>query len=137
MKIVAHIDGSCLGNPGESGFGVVLENESGQTLMTLGRYIGKGTNNIAEYHGLLGAVQLAHSLKAESLCVLSDSELLVRQMNGIYKIKQAHLMDLHEMINREIRKSGLFVEIKHIPRQENRIADGLARKAIRMKGDVH
>jgi ribonuclease HI len=73
----------------------------------------------------------------DSLCVLSDSELLVRQMNGMYRIKQAHLRDLYEMISNEIRKSGLSVEIKHIPRQQNTIADGLARKAIRVKGDVH
>ncbi|MFC1569952.1 ribonuclease HI family protein [bacterium] len=136
MKLIAYIDGSCLGNPGESGFGVILLDEKGNTVASLGRYIGQGTNNIAEYHGLLGAIDLAASFNATSLQVYSDSELLVKQMNGEYRIKQPHLVDLYKQIRNALGRTKLMLDIQHVPRAENKIADGLARKAINMKADV-
>ncbi|MBN1780900.1 ribonuclease HI family protein [bacterium] len=137
MKLIAYIDGSCYGNPGESGYGVVLQDESGVTLSSLGQYIGKGTNNIAEYRGLLGAIELARSFKADTLHVFSDSELLVRQINGEYKVKQPHLISLFHQIHDMLDESGIDLTIRHIPREKNKLADKLARKAIHIKGEVH
>jgi len=136
MKLTAYIDGSCFGNPGESGYGVMLQDEQGGTLELLGRYIGKGTNNIAEYHGLLGAIELAAKYHAVFLKVFSDSELLVKQMNGEYRIKQPHLIDLHQKICQALEDKNIDLDIHHISRNENKVADGLARKAIRMQRDV-
>jgi ribonuclease HI len=136
MKLTAFIDGSCFGNPGESGFGVVLQDEEGRIIQRLGRYIGQGTNNIAEYRGLLGAVELAAGRGVEHLQVYSDSELLVRQMCGEYKIKQPHLRELHRQITDALGASNIRLEIQHVPRAQNKLADGLARQAIQARSDV-
>jgi len=136
MKLIAYIDGSCFGNPGESGFGVVVQDITGRVIASLGRYIGHGTNNIAEYRGLLGAIDLAASLNATSIQVYSDSELLVKQMQGEYRIKKPHLIQLHRQILNALKNGNLFLEIKHISRTKNKVADDLARKAIKMKADV-
>ncbi|MBN2104478.1 ribonuclease HI family protein [bacterium] len=136
MKLIAYIDGSCFGNPGEAGFGIVLQNVNGKTIASLGRYIGQGTNNIAEYYGLLGAIELAAPFKATLIHVYSDSELLVKQMQGEYRIKCPHLVKLHGQILDALKKANLSLNIQHISRTKNKIADGLARKAILMKSDV-
>lgn len=133
MKLTAYIDGSCIGNPGESGFGVVLQDEHKNTIASLGRYIGHGTNNIAEYRGLLGAVELAASFNAEALLVYSDSELLVKQINGEYKIKQLHLKELFRQIQQTAGNACIDLTIEHIPRSQNKVADKLARNAIKTK----
>ena len=136
MKLIAYIDGSCLGNPGESGFGVVLKDEYNNTIASLGRYIGHGTNNIAEYQGLLGAVELAASFGAEALLVYSDSELLVKQMLGEYKIKQTHLKELFRRVQQTAGNARIDLTVKHIPRSQNKVADKLARKAIKTKEEL-
>ena len=133
MKLVAYIDGSCMGNPGESGFGVVLQDEHKNKLASLGKYIGHGTNNIAEYHGLLGALELAASFKADTLLVYSDSELLVKQIRGEYRIKQPHLKALHRQVFQVLGNSSIHLTVEHIPRSQNKVADKLARNAIKTK----
>ena len=136
MKLTAFIDGSCFGNPGESGFGVILKDESGETIQTLGRYLGHGTNNIAEYHGLIGAIELAASFQPAELQVFSDSELLVKQMNGVYKIKQPHLQKLHQEILNKLRASDMKFTITHVYRDKNKEADQLARQATNAKMEI-
>lgn len=136
MKLTAYIDGSCYGNPGESGFGVVLQDAQGEMIASMGGYIGRGTNNMAEYRGLLGAVDLAASFHATEIRVFSDSELLVKQMQGIYRVKQPHLIELRDQIREALNKTGLHLDMQHIPRSKNKIADKLARKAVQMKADV-
>ncbi len=132
MNVVAFIDGSSLGNPGEAGCGVVLKDEEGSVLQMLGEYIGRATNNVAEYRGLLACLRLASEMGVRSLTVFSDSELMVNQMKGTYRVKQPHLKELHSQVLEAIRIDSLRFKIHHIPREKNREADELARRAIRL-----
>src|SRR5947209_6692343 len=93
--LVAHIDGGARGNPGPAGYGVVIEDESGGKIKELSQYLGRQTNNYAEYSGLLAALKFALQRGERALKVLSDSELLVKQMNGQYKVRSAPLIELH------------------------------------------
>jgi len=136
MKLIAHIDGSCLGNPGEAGCGIVLETEDGDILEKSGRYLGHATNNIAEYQGLLHCLDLAWKRDAESLTVYSDSELLVNQINGNYRVKNARLMELHDEVMNLIDRNKIRFQIHYIPRGKNRDADRLAREAIRRHSEI-
>ena len=122
------IDGSSRGNPGESGCGIVIRDADGVVLLEEGYYLGKMTNNSAEYNALLIALEEALVLRAEAVNVYSDSELLVRQMNGQYRVKNAHLRGLYARAKRLADSFGDF-EIKHINREQNNLADGLAQRA--------
>jgi ribonuclease HI len=136
VKLVAYIDGSCFGNPGESGYGVVIQDEEGSILESRGCYIGEATNNVAEYRGLLGCLDLAVRWKPESLTVYSDSQLLVNQVNGFYRVKQPHLIKLHAQILDAIKHLSTRFAIHHIPREQNNAADGLARRSIRLQTEI-
>ncbi len=136
MKCVAYIDGSCFGNPGESGCGVVLKTETGDLVERAGIYLGHATNNVAEYQGLLHCLEMAGRHGVESLTVYSDSELLVRQVNGRYRVKKPHLAELHDRVRAALAAGRLQFQIRHVPREQNNEADGLARQAIRSRSRV-
>ena len=136
MKLIANIDGSSLGNPGEAGYGIVLKDENHQIIREMGRYLGKATNNVAEYHGLLGCLKLVEEYPVSSLVVYSDSELLVRQITGIYRVKQPHLQVIHAQILDKIRSGNYQFQIQHIPRIKNKEADRLARQAVNIKSEI-
>lgn len=136
LKLEAFIDGSSIGNPGEAGYGFVLKTHKGEILARIGRRIGRATNNTAEYRGLLGCLDMAAAYEARSLLVHSDSELLVNQMNGSYRVKQAHLQELHQQAMQIIQREFPDFQIRHIPRTMNGEADGLAKKAIRLSTDI-
>jgi len=136
LKLTAYIDGSSLGNPGESGYGIVLMDENGNILKSIGRYIGRATNNVAEYQALIGCLEFVETLNVKRLTVYSDSQLLVNQINGSYRIKKSHLQKLHSRILQIIEKAELDVEIQHIYREKNKDADRLARKAVQLKTEV-
>jgi ribonuclease HI len=125
----AHIDGGARGNPGPSGYGVVIHDPSGLKVAELSEYLGHHTNNYAEYQGLLAVLRYAveHGIKA--LRVVSDSELMVRQMKGIYKVKNSDLRKLYEEALPLVRKLGYF-EIRHAMREDNVDADRLANEAM-------
>jgi ribonuclease HI len=123
----AWIDGAARGNPGDAGFGVHLEVD--HETETLTGYLGRTTNNVAEYAGLLAALSLAHRLGVERLTVYSDSQLLVRQMHGQYRVKAPHLKRLFQQAL-QLRRLIARVEIRHVGREENSQADGLANLAI-------
>ena len=125
----AHIDGGARGNPGPAGYGVVIQDASGKKLAELSEYLGHHTNNYAEYQGLLGVLRyaIAHGIKA--LKVVSDSELMVRQMKGIYKVKHPELRKLYEEAQQLVRKLEYF-EIRHAMREHNVDADRLANEAM-------
>ena len=128
MKLIANIDGASFGNPGASGLGVVLQDSKGKILVEHFEHLGHGTNNRAEYLALLRCIELAHKLGADELEVRSDSQLVVSQMNGLYKIKNRDLQTLVREIRERIKNSNLKFSITHVPREFNKEADKLAKK---------
>lgn len=128
MKLIANIDGASFGNPGSSGLGVVIQSSDGKILEEYSEHIGHGTNNRAEYLALLRSVEIAQKLGAEELEVKSDSQLVVSQMNGVYRVKNPDLKILIKEIFEKIRTSKMKFSIVHIPREFNKTADKLAKK---------
>ncbi|HYL95127.1 MAG TPA: reverse transcriptase-like protein, partial [Terriglobales bacterium] len=93
---MAHIDGGARGNPGPAGYGVVMEDQAGRRVAGLSQYLGHRTNNYAEYSGLLAALEYALAHGPKALKVISDSELRVRQIKGVYKVRNAALLELYQ-----------------------------------------
>jgi ribonuclease HI len=127
--LVAHSDGGARGNPGPSGYGVVIKDESGRKVAALSEYLGHQTNNFAEYQGLIAALEYALQHGPKALKLISDSELLVRQIKGIYKVKNATLQDLHARAKELIKQLDWF-SIGHALRENNQEADRLANEAM-------
>jgi ribonuclease HI len=127
--LIAHSDGGARGNPGPAGYGVVIKDESGKKVAALSEYIGHQTNNVAEYQGLIAALEYALAHGPKALKLVSDSELLVRQVKGIYKVKNATLQDLHSRAKELIAQLDWFL-IDHALREHNREADELANAAM-------
>jgi len=126
---IANIDGASRGNPGPASYALVLKDASGKVVFQLGKKIGRQTNNVAEYYALLAALDYAVGRGIKALRVRSDSELLVQQMRGRYKVKSADLKPLHERASKLARQLEYFV-IEHVPRVMNREADALANQAL-------
>ncbi|HKW66170.1 MAG TPA: ribonuclease HI family protein [Terriglobales bacterium] len=126
---MAHIDGGARGNPGPAGYGVVIEDQAGQRVAGLSQYLGHRTNNYAEYSGLLAALEYAVAHGPKALKVISDSELMVRQIKGMYKVRNAALLELYQKAQQYIRQLEWF-EIGHVLRESNREADRLANEAM-------
>src|SRR4051812_31566776 len=131
----AHVDGAARGNPGPASYAVIVRAPDGSTQFQIGKYLGRATNNVAEYYALIGALDYAQSHQIARLAVRSDSELLVRQMQGRYKVKSADLRPLHERAQKMVRGLAHF-EIMHVPRELNRDADELANLALDATGTV-
>ena len=127
--LIAHSDGGARGNPGPAGYGVVINNESGKKIATLSEYLGHQTNNFAEYQGLIAALEYTLEHGPKALKVISDSELLVRQIKGIYKVKNPMLQDLHARAKELIAQLDWF-SIGHALREHNQEADRLANEAM-------
>lgn len=127
--LVAHTDGGARGNPGPAGYGVAISDCKGKKVAGLSKYLGHQTNNFAEYQALIGALEYAVENHHKALKVISDSELMVRQMKGIYKVKDATLRDLHGRATELIGKLDWF-QIEHVLRGHNREADELANDAM-------
>lgn len=125
----AHVDGGARGNPGPAGYGAVIHDAHGKKVAELSEYLGHQTNNYAEYQGLIGVLRYAIEHQIESLHVVSDSELMVRQMKGIYKVKHPELRKLHEEAHQFVRQLRHF-EIRHALREHNQTADRLANLAM-------
>ena len=127
--LVAHSDGGARGNPGPAGYGVVIQDETGKKVAALSEYLGHQTNNFAEYQGLIAALEYALKHGPKALKLISDSELLVRQIKGIYKVKNLTLQDLHARAKDLIRQLDWF-SIGHALREHNQEADRLANDAM-------
>lgn len=127
--LFVYIDGASSGNPGPCGCAAIITDARGDTILERARAFGPATNNVAEYQGLILGLQAAAELKPTRLTVRSDSELLVRQMAGEYKIRAPHLKPLHRQA-RDLLRPFKSVEIEHIPRALNKDADALAAKAL-------
>jgi probable phosphoglycerate mutase len=125
----AHVDGGARGNPGPAGYGVAISDASGHPVAELSEYVGHRTNNYAEYQGLLAALRYAAENQIRALQVISDSELMVRQMKGIYKVRHPELRKLYEQAQLLVRGLEHF-EIRHALREHNQIADRLANEAM-------
>ncbi len=135
FAIKANIDGGARGNPGPAAYGVVIRNSKGEIIDEIMEYLGIQTNNFAEYSGLLAALEYAVREKYASLKVLSDSELLVKQMKGQYRVKNPGLLELYDRARAMVRKLERF-SIDHVLREYNREADRLVNKVLdnRMHG---
>src|ERR1700739_3898009 len=127
--LIAHTDGGARGNPGPAGYGVVIHDGRGGKVAALSQYFGKKTNNVAEYEALIGALEYAAEHGPKALKVISDSELLVRQIKGIYKVKEPTLRDLHGRAKELIAQLDWF-SIGHALREHNTEADRLANEAM-------
>jgi ribonuclease HI len=126
---VANIDGASRGNPGPASYAVVIRDPEGKTTLELAKRLGRETNNVAEYYALLAALDYAAASGITALRVRSDSELLVRQMQGRYKVKSPELKPLHERAQKVSRQLAYFA-IEHVRREQNRDADALANVAL-------
>jgi len=133
----AHVDGGARGNPGPAGFGVVIHDPHGKKVAELSQYLGHHTNNYAEYNGLLAALRYAIAHGIPSLKVISDSELMVRQMKGIYKVRHPELRKLYDEAQ-HLTAQIEHVDIRHALREHNQTADRLANQAMdRGKNSPH
>jgi len=128
-RCVAYIDGGSRGNPGIAGYGVAVQDENGEPVASLSEKLGVRTNNFAEYSALIGALRYALANGYEGMRAYADSELMVRQINGVYKVKSLDLQPLFREAKALISKLKTF-SIHHVPREQNREADRLANLAM-------
>jgi ribonuclease HI len=126
---IANVDGASRGNPGPASYAVIVRGPDGTTRFEAGKYIGRTTNNVAEYYALISALDYAVAQGIDRLLVRSDSELLVRQMEGRYKVKSPDLRPLHEHA-RKLARGLAYFAVEHVPRERNRDADELANIAL-------
>ena len=125
----ANIDGGSRGNPGPAAYGVYIRDPRGEPVARLKKFIGRMTNNVAEYYGLIAALDYAESQGIRALRIESDSELLVKQMKGLYKVRSAELAPLYERARKMASALDSF-RIDHVYREQNREADALANQAM-------
>ena len=125
-------DGAARGNPGPAGAGAVIISPEGHVVAKLGKYLGETTNNVAEYTGLILGLKRAKAMGLRELEVLADSELLVKQLSGEYKVKADHLQPLHDEA-KALLKAFDVIDVRHIPREENEAADEMSNKAIDLR----
>lgn len=128
-KLIINTDGGSRGNPGAAGIGVIIRNDAEEIIFEHGAYIGETTNNVAEYSALIKALETARDLGATDLLIRMDSELIVKQMQGLYKIKEPTLQELAQKV---IKLKGGFsnVVFTHVRREFNKEADAQVNKAL-------
>src|SRR5215813_3826783 len=127
--LIAHSDDDARGNPGPAGYKMVIKDNTGKKVAALSEYLGHQTNNFAEYQGLIAALEYAVNHGPKALRLVSDSELMVKQIKGIYKVKNETLQDLHARAKQLINKLDWF-SIDHALREHNQEADRLANEAM-------
>ena len=131
-RLTIFTDGVARGNPGDGGFGVIIKGRDGNLLEEIGGYLGVTTNNFAEYSGLVAALKASLKYQAAHIEIYSDSQLVVRQLNGLYSVKSESLLPLHKEAKRLMSLLG-NVAVFYIPREKNKEADALANKAVDQK----
>jgi len=127
--VIIHTDGASRGNPGLAGLGALIEDEDGQVLGAVSKFLGETTNNQAEYMAVIEGLKAALELGAGTVELRADSELVVKQINGQYKVKKPELKPRHAEVMGLLEKFGSYV-VKYIPREKNAAADALANEAI-------
>ncbi len=135
MKLIIHIDGGARGNPGPAGAGVSICDASGDELFEAGYFLGRMTNNQAEYNALLRSLDIAEKLGGDDLLIHSDSELMVKQINGEYRVRDTGLKPLFENAFDRLRTFRKY-NLRHVRREQNRRADELANLAMDAGEDV-
>lgn len=136
MRCVIHIDGGARGNPGPAAAGVVIRDaDTDEYLHEAGYWLGEATNNVAEYQGLLHALKAAAKFNVASLHIHSDSELMVKQINGEYRVKSPNLRSLFDEACQLLRGFDEW-KMTHVRREKNKLADELANRAMDAKTDV-
>jgi ribonuclease HI len=128
-KLVVNVDGGARGNPGPAAIAAVVQSGGGEVLEERGERIGKATNNVAEYRALLLGIERAAALGAKELELVGDSELVVRQVKGEYKVKDANMRELHAEVKRSLASFERW-SIRHVRREQNVEADRLVNKVL-------
>lgn len=136
LRLVAYSDGASRGNPGPAAFGAVILDEDGQEVGQVAQAIGRATNNVAEYRGAIAALRAALALCPTELELRMDSELIVRQVQGRYRVRNATLRPLYVELRALIDTLDEF-QISHVPREQNQRADALANAALDGRGTIH
>jgi phosphoribosylglycinamide formyltransferase-1 len=134
-KVIIHIDGGSRGNPGPAAAGFIISNPAGNQIEAKGFFLGKTTNNIAEYTALIKALEAIQKIGTEQLIVFSDSELLVRQINGQYKVKSEQIKPLHQQAVGLLEKFENW-KVQHVTRDKNKEADRLVNQALNLGHDI-
>jgi len=127
FMLIIHTDGACFGNPGPMGIGIVVYRGK-KKIMEISEYVGEGTNNIAEYLALIRALEIAKRIGENEVHIKTDSELLARQINGEYRVKDRKLKPLKARVDALMR--GMKVKVEHVPREQNEEADRLSKRAV-------
>lgn len=129
IELIIHTDGASRGNPGKAGIGVAIFDKSHKLIEEVCRFIGNATNNVAEYKAMILATQKAIDHNAKSVLFKTDSELLVRQLTGVYRVKNENILPLYTELTALLRKIPAW-KIQHVYREENTCADALANRGI-------
>ena len=129
MKLIVNVDGGARGNPGPAAIGVVIRDGEGNVLQDLGETIGEATNNVAEYKALIRGIELARAMGADELDLRGDSELVVKQMLGQYKVKHPDMKPLHAEAKEALSGASSWT-ITHVRREQNAEADALVNQAL-------
>ncbi len=128
-KLIINTDGGARGNPGPAAIGITLRSESGETILKYKEKIGETTNNVAEYRALIKGLELALENKASDVECILDSELVVKQVNGLYRVKEESLKILHSEVRNLLSKFNSHM-VKHVKRKDNSAADKLVNEAL-------
>ena len=129
MKLIVNVDGGARGNPGPAAIGVVVRDAGGEILSTISEKIGEATNNVAEYRALIAGIERARELGADRIELLGDSELVIRQVRGEYKVKNAGIKPLHAEAIESLRGFDEW-SLNHVRREQNAEADALVNDAL-------
>ncbi len=129
-ELTVYVDGAAKGNPGKAGIGIAIYNQKGVSIKRVSKYVGIATNNVAEYLALIYGLQEALILKAQKVSLYSDSELIVKQMNGLYRIKDNLLFQFF-LLGQRLKQSFKKIEILQISHSENKEADRLANTVLK------
>jgi ribonuclease HI len=133
LKVVVHVDGGARGNPGPAAIGVVVSSTEGEVLDEVAERIGVATNNVAEYRALLRGLERAKALGAREIEIVNDSELVARQVSGVYKVKHAAMKPLHAEATAALREFDRW-RVRSVPRADNARADELVNQALDAEG---